>query len=661
MLSLSERRPPGARRFALSAWICALSLAVLAAVVLAVTPQSPAVASTSAVTTTPTVSAQESNTPFPAGGTYYCTRIPALVTTKTGVLLAFAEGRDRDTTTGCSDVGDNDLIMKRSVDGGKTWDAQPTVVIGADDELAHGNPTPVVDGVTGRITLLYSSSDWNRNRATPERKGFDRTVHAVHSMDGGLHWSASVAQPQLDRPEWFWVSTGPGHGIQLSRGEHFGRLVVPGDHRGGGKAGGQLYTSDDGGLTWQMRAVSDASDTGSYPAELAVAETLDGQVYVNARNSDLTRCSTNEHRLTATSTDGGATFAAPFVPVPNLDTSPTYGSLLRPTHDPDGGPGRLLYSGPSRLGPNVLEDRRELAIRSSYDEGKTWKTVGSLVTPNRSGYSDMSLLANGSIGLLYERAVNVPHGNVAFMAFTEKALNDSETELRRPRTADTRVKGPGEAGNHAVIHGGAQLGSRLGGVAMEFDGQDDYLRLVCSPTLRVEDGDFTVTAWFKHSATTGTLPVIWAYGAQGPHFSVRSEPGGGVMRGTVGTSIGTTEVTLPSSYNDGAWHHVVFTRKGLTLGLAVDGGSAATATMPTGQSAEERNATPVGPFNIHIGARPDFPSQPSGVTQLFRGTLDDVRLFGTALTDAEAAEVKAGSLAVRNSEEKLRLGFSTIW
>ncbi|MGW1926994.1 sialidase family protein, partial [Streptomyces massasporeus] len=93
--------------------------------VLAVTPQSHAVASTSAVTTTPTVSAQESNTPFPAGGTYYCTRIPALVTTKTGVLLAFAEGRDRDTTTGCSDVGDNDLIMKRSVDGGKTWDAQP--------------------------------------------------------------------------------------------------------------------------------------------------------------------------------------------------------------------------------------------------------------------------------------------------------------------------------------------------------------------------------------------------------------------------------------------------------------------------------------------------------------------------------------------------------
>ncbi|MFJ5137826.1 exo-alpha-sialidase [Streptomyces sp. NPDC088707] len=662
MLSLSERRPPGARRFALSAWLCALSLAVLAAVVLAVTPQSPAVASTSAVTTTPTVAAETAGTPFPARGTFYCTRIPALVTTRTGVLLAFAEGRDRDTTTGCSDVGANDLIMKRSLDGGKTWDEKPTVVVGAGDELAHGNPAPVVDGVTGRITLLYSSSDWNRNRANPKRDGFDRTVHAVHSMDGGLTWSPSVPQPQLDRPEWFWVSTGPGHGIQLSRGEHFGRLVVPGDHRGGGQAGGQLYTSDDGGLTWQMRAVSDTRDTGSYPAELAVAETVDGHVYVNARNSENTRCTTNEHRLAATSTDGGATFAAPFAPVANLDTSPTYGSLLRlHAHDQDGRPDRLLYSGPSRLGPNVLEDRRELAVRSSYDEGKTWKTVGSLITPNRTGYSDMALLANGSVGLLYETAGNIPHGNVAFTAFTEKAMNDSETELRRPRTADTRVKGPGESGNHAVVHGGAQLGTRLGGVAMEFDGQDDYLRLVCSPTLRVEDGDFTVTAWFKHSATTGTLPVIWAYGMQGPHFSVRSEPGSGVLRGTVGTSIGTTEVTLPSSSNDGAWHHVVFTRKGLTVSLAVDGGSAATAVMPAGASAAERNVTPGGAFNIHIGARPDFPNQPPGVAQLFRGTLDDVRLFATALTEAEAAEVKAGSLTVRNSEERLRLGFSTIW
>ncbi|MFB7608254.1 exo-alpha-sialidase [Streptomyces gardneri] len=670
MLPLSERRPPGARRFALSAWLCALSLAVLAAVALAVTPTSPAVASTTATTATPPLATQVSTTPFKARENYYCTRIPAVVTGRTGVLLAFAEGRTRLVATGCNDVGDNDLVLKRSLDGGATWqDLQ--VVVGGSDELAHGNPAPVVDAVTGRITLLYSSSDWNRDASKPSRKGYERTVHAVHSMDGGVTWSASVPQPQLKGAGWGWVSTGPGHGIQLSRGQHHGRLIVPGDHTAGGDttAGGQLYFSDDGGLTWALGATSSAGKTGAYPAELTVAETVDGGLYVNARNSEPTRCRTNEHRLETVSTDGGGSFAAPFTPVANLDTSPVFGSLLRlHAEDKDGKPNRLLYSGASRLGPSPLEDRRELAVRSSYDEGKTWKTVGTLVSGARTGYSDLTVLPNGSIGVLYETAGNIPHGNLVFTAFTEQAMKDSETELRRPRTADTRDRAPQEPGNHAVIHGGAQLGERNGGKAMEFDGTDDYLRLVCSPTLRVEDQDFTVTAWFKHDATTGTLPIIWAYGMpgtdplkKGRHFSVRAEPGAGVLRATVGTDIGSTEVTLPSADGKDVWHHVVFKRQGLTISLAVDGGPAATATMPAGTSATDRNLTPAAEFNIHVGARPDFPNQPAGVAELFRGTLDDVRLFGTALTEAEAASVKAGSLEVAKDKERLRLGFSTIW
>ncbi|MFC8764287.1 exo-alpha-sialidase [Streptomyces sp. NPDC057193] len=674
MSSLSERRPPGARRFAPTAWMCALSLAVLAAVALAVTPPSHAAAPATSATpaSTTSLTTQVLNTPFKAREHYFCTRIPALVTSTGGVLLAFAEGRTRLSTTGCHDVGDNDIVLRRSLDGGAHWE-EPQVVVGAGDALAHGNPAPVVDAFTGRITLLYSSGDWNRDGAKPNRDDYPRTVRAVHSSDGGVTWSPSVELPQAKAPGWGWVSTGPGHGIQLDRGPHKGRLIVPGDHTAGGNttAGAQLYYSDDGGMTWTLGATTpEVSKSGAFPAELTVAQTTDGDVYVNARNSEPTRCATNEHRLETTSADGGASFAAPFTPVANLDTSPTFGSLLRlHAQDHDGKPDRLLYSGPSRLGPNPLEDRRELAVRSSYDEGKSWKTVGTLVSAARTGYSDLTLLPDGSLGVLYETAGNIPHGNLVFAAFTEKDMDDAATELRRPRTADTRVRPPGVSGNHAVIHGGAVLGTRLGGKAMEFDGTDDYLRLVCSPSLRVEDQDFTVTAWFRHSATTGTLPIIWAYGMpgtdplkKGRHFSIRAEPGAGdVLRATVGTDIGSTEVTLPSSYNDGGWHHVVLTRSGLTLGLAVDGGAPATATMPRGASAADRNVTPAAQFNIHIGARPDFPNQPAGVAQLFRGTLDDVRLFRSALTPDEAARVKNGSLDVATEDERLRLGFSTIW
>src|SRR4051812_2192704 len=54
---------------------------------------------------------------------YKCFRIPAIVTTTRGTLLAFAEARKNN----CSDAGDIDLVLKRSFDGGKTWSAMQVV------------------------------------------------------------------------------------------------------------------------------------------------------------------------------------------------------------------------------------------------------------------------------------------------------------------------------------------------------------------------------------------------------------------------------------------------------------------------------------------------------------------------------------------------------
>ena len=42
-------------------------------------------------------------------------------------------------------------------------------------------------------------------------------------------------------------------------------------------------------------------------------------------------------------------------------------------------------------------------MKLSYDEGKTW-TVGRSVEPGYSGYSDLAVLSDGSILLLYEKA-----------------------------------------------------------------------------------------------------------------------------------------------------------------------------------------------------------------------------------------------------------------
>ena len=83
---------------------------------------------------------------------YACFRIPAIVKSKAGTLLAFAEARKNS----CSDTGNIDLVVKRSEDGGKTWSR--IITVWDDGDNVCGNPSPIVDQETGRIILV---SCWN--------------------------------------------------------------------------------------------------------------------------------------------------------------------------------------------------------------------------------------------------------------------------------------------------------------------------------------------------------------------------------------------------------------------------------------------------------------------------------------------------------------------
>jgi len=96
---------------------------------------------------------------------YACFRIPAIVQSKTGILLAFAEARKNS----CSDTGDIDLILKRSEDGGRTWSKMITVW--DDGDNVCGNPTPIIDQTNGRILLI---SCWNSGK-DHEKEIIDQT------------------------------------------------------------------------------------------------------------------------------------------------------------------------------------------------------------------------------------------------------------------------------------------------------------------------------------------------------------------------------------------------------------------------------------------------------------------------------------------------------
>ena len=136
------------------------------------------------------------------GGTegYHTYRIPAIVLTNKNTLLAFCEGRK----TGAGDHGDMDLMLRRSTDGGKTW--QPMQLVyeeGGDAKITIGNPCPVVERTTGTIWLPFCRNN-------------DR-VFITHSTDDGETWAAPAEiTGAVKKPDWGWYATGPGHGIQLA-------------------------------------------------------------------------------------------------------------------------------------------------------------------------------------------------------------------------------------------------------------------------------------------------------------------------------------------------------------------------------------------------------------------------------------------------------------
>ena len=232
-------------------------------------------------------------------------RIPAVIVTQKGTVLAFAEGRE-----GQEDSGDIDLVLKRSSDNGKTWSEQS--VVWSDGGNTCGNPCPVIDQTTGRIILMMT---WNLGTADESdiiKHDFDdtRRPYMCYSDDDGLTWSKPVDLTATCKdPDWGWYATGPGVAIQLKSEKYKNRLVIPANHsyttnnkeeqvtEGGYGYGSHVLLSDDGGVNWRMSAVITPGCNESQVVELS-----DGRLVMNMRSYNRMGC-----RAIATSEDGGET------------------------------------------------------------------------------------------------------------------------------------------------------------------------------------------------------------------------------------------------------------------------------------------------------------------------------------------------------------------
>lgn len=557
---------------------------------------------------------------------YGCYRIPAIVKTKAGTLLAFAEAR----RAWCADSQEIDLVLRRSEDDGRTWSATQTVLSGTDDDpnavATRGNPTPIVDYETGRIVLLTTMDPGTTSRP--------RTPYSQFSDDDGKTWSkAKNLGSMIDDPAWGWYATGPVHGIQLTRGAHAGRLVAGTNYdNGAGKNAGQLVYSDDHGETWHKGATDLRSD--ATPQEISVVEKVDGGVYAGARNNAGT---SGASRMAAVSNDGGQTFAAPFATITGLTTPVVQGSLQRLRAVDQGDKyNRILFASPADP-----DRRRYLTVRSSFDEGKTWQTVaeGTRITSDWSGYSDMAILDTGEIGLLYEGGTVDARDQIRFARFTENDIGHPDA----PLGATT----PDVSGLHndSYLRGAPIVVSGKFGQARDFDGVDDALQLPYAESLAVGAGDFTAMAWIKYGASTAPQAIFWGYNInEFSQFWLRAEPADGRIRGLITTGGNTAAVQTTTAYNDNAWHHVALQRKAGTLSIWVDGTQAASVAAPTG------SVSPGRPFKMYVGQRLDGAHH-------FDGSMDEVRLYKRALTATELNSIRTtNSTTVPNGVLDLPLG-----
>ena len=546
---------------------------------------------------------------------YACFRIPAIVETTRGTLLAFAEGR-RDN---CGDAGDIDLVLRRSHDGGRTWGPLEVVDEGGGD--THGNPAPLVDARTGRI-LLAATHNPGRQDAGDCAVPCAREPYLQYSDDDGETWSRprSLAA-ELQPAEWnSWYATGPLHGIQLTHGTHAGRLVftVNAESFAQGRITANhaaLAYSDDGGASWRLGATDSrpvAAD-GTFrqkPSESAVVERSDGSLYVSAREQDGTDLG---HRTATVSEDGGESFVAPFAALPDLYAPQVQGSLLALPAE-DGSP-RLLFASPADP-----DRRRTMMIRSSWDEGATWDSVdrGTLVSTDWAGYSDMVLIEPHTVGLLYEGGAADARDEIRFARFTSDWLAP-----RRGPDPVTEDAAPGAA--PAVVLGAPRTTTGRYGGALAFDGSDDAVRLPYRDSLPLGSGDLTVSLWFRYAAAEGTHPFLWlgGVGSDAPQVWVRGEPANGRIRALITARQGASApasayVDSAGAYNDGRWHHLSLVRADGRLTLAVDGTANAVADVPGSVS---RDST----FGVHLGQRPDDRMR-------LTGALDEVRVYDRALT-----------------------------
>lgn len=324
---------------------------------------------------------------------YYSFRIPTLIKTNTA-LIAFAEGRKNST----SDFGDIDLVYRRSLDGGKSW--QPLKLLFDQDTMAVQNPTPIYVSSENKVVLLFNTTSLSEHDVL--NKNYDvheeRKAYMTSSNDNGKTWATPIEiTKQVKEKHWRWHALGPVHGIELKFGKYKGRLVVPvaiSIQKGNEAYCMALIYSDDKGKHWNIGAVDKNLTDNVRANETTIVQLTDGRIYVNTRNQN--GGSLKSNRGETYSLDGGLTFSDTIIESDKFPSPIVQSALLRWSSIKEGNKNMLLFSTPSHV-----DKRLDLVIMASFDESNSWQRLFK-VHDGMSAYSDMVKIDENTLGVIYE-------------------------------------------------------------------------------------------------------------------------------------------------------------------------------------------------------------------------------------------------------------------
>lgn len=343
-------------------------------------------------------------------------RIPGLATTPKGTLIAVFDLR----WDSANDLPANiDVGCMRSTDNGNTWywATNTKAILDFDKNIPGssgngvGDPAILVDRETGAVWVAALWSYGNHGY-TGSGGGLSTNQTGQYvltrSDDDGLSWSPPInitAQAKVNS-NWGVCFQAPGHGIQLRDGT----LVFPSQHTdpGGVNARAFFIYSTNHGASWLV-----SPDVNSkIPPQLnenQMVELNSGRILASCR---------------APSGGGGKRVWSTYTPGVSLGngswSSLTYllpdpvcqASLIRYSSTLDGSPrDRLLFANPASQSARV-----QMTIRMSEDEGQTW-TVSRQIDSRPAAYSDMAVLADGTVGLLYETGTSSAYDTLTFLRF----------------------------------------------------------------------------------------------------------------------------------------------------------------------------------------------------------------------------------------------------